>query len=165
LYDLNLGLFMGPILRGISLLGVLACAAIGSQPIQFPHKTHVALGMNCLDCHSTADTRAEAGIPSVRKCMLCHQRVAAQNPEVKKVAEYSAKKQEIPWERVYGFETSAAVKFQHAPHIRANVACATCHGDMSQATVAQPFIKFTMGTCVSCHRQKNASEDCAACHY
>jgi len=43
--------------------------------------------------------------------------------------------------------------------------CATCHGDMSQATVAQPVVKFTMGTCVSCHRQRNASQDCATCHY
>ena len=43
----------------------------------------------------------------------------------------------MPWQRVYGFPASAMVKFQHGPHVRAHVACATCHGDMTQATTAQ----------------------------
>jgi hypothetical protein len=88
-----------------------------------------------------------------------------QNSEVKKVIAYSAKKEEIPWERIYGFAHSAEVRFTHVSHIRAKLACATCHGDLSQATVAERFIDFKMGTCVACHRQKNASQDCATCHY
>ena len=97
--------------------------------------------------------------------MLCHAKVAKDRPEVKKLIAYADSQREIPWERVYGFPSEALVKFQHAPHIRAKVACARCHGDMTQATTAQPLVKHNMGTCLSCHRQNKATEDCAACHY
>jgi len=110
-------------------------------------------------------TAARATIPSVSKCMLCHAKIATGNPEVKKVADYAAARREIPWERVYGFDPGALVKFQHAPHIRAGFPCAQCHGDMTQAATAQRLVKHNMGTCLSCHRQNHASEDCATCHY
>ncbi|HEY3454915.1 MAG TPA: hypothetical protein VGK64_09960 [Bryobacteraceae bacterium] len=47
-------------------------AYAASQPIAFPHKTHIQLGVSCIDCQSGADIRDAAGIPSVKKCMLCH---------------------------------------------------------------------------------------------
>ena len=149
----------------LSILILFTVAARAGQPIAYSHKQHIALGLQCLDCHSSADTAAAATIPSVRKCMLCHAKVAVDKPEIKKLAAYSAAKREVPWERVYGFEREALVKFQHAPHIRAKVDCGTCHGDMTQATTAELLVKHNMGTCVSCHRKNKASEDCAACHY
>jgi hypothetical protein len=138
---------------------------LASQPIAYSHKQHLALSLQCLDCHSSADTSAAATIPSVRKCMLCHAKLATNKPEIKKLAAYFDNKREIPWERVYGFPVEAAVKFQHAAHIRAKIDCATCHGDMTQATTAQRLVKHNMGTCLRCHRQYKASEDCATCHY
>lgn len=140
-------------------------AYAASQPIAFPHKTHVQLGMSCIDCHTGADIRATAGIPSVTKCMLCHAKLAREKPEVKKVIDYANKNIEIPWVRVYGFSASAHVKFQHAPHARANIPCATCHGDLTKATVAERTVTHNMGTCLTCHRQRKAPEDCATCHY
>jgi len=140
-------------------------AAFAAQPVEFPHSTHMKLGLACIDCHTGADIRADAGIPSVTKCMLCHAKLARGKPEVKKVIAYADKKEEIPWQRVYGFSQNAHVKFRHAPHYRANIACATCHGDLTKATVATRFVNFTMGTCVSCHRQRNAPQDCTTCHY
>ena len=138
---------------------------LADQPIAYSHKQHLAMGLQCLDCHSGADTGSSASIPSVRKCMLCHAKLGTGNPEVKKVIAYSTSKREIPWRRVYGFPRESLVKFQHAPHARAGIECARCHGDMTQATTAQPLVKHTMGSCLSCHRQYKASEDCAACHY
>ena len=135
------------------------------QPVAFPHNTHMKLGMNCLDCHTGADIRAVAGIPSVRKCMLCHAKIATQNSEVQKVIGYANKKVEIPWVRVYGFSSNAHVMFRHAPHYQAGVPCSTCHGDLTKATVAERTVKHNMGKCVICHRQKHAPDDCAACHY
>ena len=141
----------------------MACAA--SQPVAFSHKAHVQLGLSCVDCHSGADVRAAAGIPSVTKCMLCHAKLARENPEVKKVIDYANKNIEIPWERVYSFPASAHVQFQHAPHYRAHIPCAACHGDLTKATVAERMVTHTMGSCLTCHRQRKAPEDCAACHY
>jgi Cytochrome c7 and related cytochrome c len=57
------------------------------------------------------------------------------------------------------------VKFNHAPHIRANLECSTCHGDIAHQTVAQRNVNLDMGACVTCHRQKNAPNDCLTCHY
>ena len=140
-------------------------AAFAQQPVAFPHNTHLKMGLDCVDCHIGADTRAAAGIPSVTKCMLCHAKLGRDKPEVKKVADYANRKIEIPWQRVYFFETSAHVSFKHAPHYQAGIACATCHGDMTNATVAEKVVNHNMGSCLACHRQKHASEDCAACHY
>ncbi len=97
--------------------------------------------------------------------MLCHAKIAAAKPEIKKLAAFAGSKREIPWQRVYGFPRESLVKFQHAPHFRAKIECAACHGDMTQATTADRLVKHSMGTCLSCHRQYKASEDCAACHY
>jgi hypothetical protein len=146
----------------------IACnlaSGFAGQPIQFPHKTHLALGLDCVDCHTGADTRAAAGIPSVTQCMLCHQKLGTEKPEVKKVMDYAAKGREIPWERVYSFRPDAMVKFRHAPHARAKIACERCHGDMAKAVLAVKAVSHNMGSCLSCHRQMKATQDCAACHY
>lgn len=135
------------------------------QPVEFPHNTHMKLSLGCIDCHSGADIRAEAGIPSVTKCMLCHAKLAREKPGVKKVIEYANRKQEIPWQRVYGFPEYAHVRFRHAAHYQAGISCAKCHGDLSKATTATRDVDLTMGKCVTCHRQRNASQDCATCHY
>jgi len=142
-----------------------AAAAPSVQPIAYSHKQHIALGLDCLDCHSAADSSAAATLPSVHKCMLCHAKVAGGKPEIKKLAAYAQSKREVPWRRVYGFPPEALVKFQHAPHARARIACGVCHGDMTQASTAELLVKHNMGTCLSCHRQYKATEDCAACHY
>ncbi len=160
---------MGGLVRSVAwilcLLAAKAAARPSVQPIAYSHKQHLALGLQCLDCHSTADTSAAATIPSVRKCMLCHAKVAAAKPEIRKLAAFFASKREVPWRRVYGFPQESLVKFQHAPHARAKVACATCHGDMTQASTAELLVKHNMGSCLRCHRQYKATEDCAACHY
>ena len=103
------------------ILTVSAMAVPSVQPIAYSHKQHIALGLQCLDCHISADTSAAATIPNVRKCMLCHAKVATAKPEIKKLAGYANSQREIPWQRVYGFPREALVKFQHAPHVRAKV--------------------------------------------
>jgi hypothetical protein len=135
------------------------------QPIAFTHKVHLANGLQCVNCHAGVDEGPDARIPSVNFCMTCHQVIAKDKPEIKKVAAYRARGEDIPWQRVYGFEPSAHVKFNHAPHIRAGVQCAACHGDMTTQTVAEPKVNLTMGYCIECHQQKKASVDCVTCHF
>jgi hypothetical protein len=135
------------------------------QPIAFPHKTHLAKGMQCTDCHASAEKAAVAGLPSTQLCMTCHQVIATDRPEIKKVLAFFARGEDIPWQRVYAYYPSAHVKFNHAPHIRAAVECKTCHGALTQQTVAVRAVKLTMGYCLDCHRQKKASIDCVTCHY
>jgi Cytochrome c7 and related cytochrome c len=136
-----------------------------TQPIPFPHKTHIAKQAMCTDCHETVERGPIAGIPSVRTCMNCHTQIATDRPLIKEVTSYMERGIDIPWQRVYGFPHESHVRFNHAPHIRAQVDCSTCHGDISQMTVAERVVDHTMGFCVNCHRQKNAPNDCLTCHF
>lgn len=136
------------------------------QPIAFNHKIHIQKQhMECTGCHSGAPLGPDAGIPSVTFCMACHQVIAAQNPEIKKLAAYAAKGQDVPWQRVYWFYPDKHVRFWHSPHIRAGVACSECHGDVSQQTVAVRSKDLTMNFCLNCHWAKGVSVDCTTCHY
>lgn len=136
------------------------------QPIAYTHQVHlVKVGMQCTFCHVGVDTGPDARIPGVQICMTCHQAVATDKPEIKKVAAYLARGEEIPWQRVYGFSPYAHVKFNHAPHIRASVDCKVCHGDMTQVTVARRSVDMTMGFCIDCHKARGASVDCTTCHF
>ena len=136
-----------------------------TQPIAFNHKAHIQHGLQCTSCHAAAAQGPDAGIPSVTFCMACHQVIAADHPEIKKLAAYAAKGQEPPWQRVFWFYDSVHVKFWHAPHIRAGVSCEQCHGDVAQETVAVKTKDLNMKFCLSCHNAKGVSVDCTTCHY
>ena len=135
------------------------------QPIAYTHKVHLANGMQCINCHTGVDTGPDAELPSVKLCMTCHQFIAADRPEIRKLAAYFERGEDIPWQRVYNYSQSAHVKFNHAPHLRARVDCKTCHGDMTQQTVAVRAVDLKMGYCLNCHKQKKASVDCTTCHF
>lgn len=135
------------------------------QPIQFKHSIHIKNGMQCEACHTGVTQGPDAGIPSVTFCMACHQAIATDKPEIKKLAAYAAKGQEPPWQPVYWFYPEVHVKFQHAPHIRNGIACEQCHGDLSVQTVAVRSKDLTMNFCLTCHKAKAASVDCVVCHY
>ena len=134
------------------------------QPIAYTHTVHLAKGLPCTFCHVGVDQGPEARIPGVNVCMSCHSSIATDRPEIKKIAAYKARGEEIPWVRVYNYSPSAHVKFNHAPHIRAGMQCAACHGDMTTQTTAERKVNLNMGYCIQCHREKQVSVDCDVCH-
>jgi formylmethanofuran dehydrogenase subunit E len=138
-----------------------------TQPIPFPHKTHVEKGVACTEyCHESVTKGPVAGLPSVKTCMICHDSIATDRPLIMKITnDYYKKGIDLPWQRVYGFTPEVHVRFNHAPHIRANVDCANCHGPIAQQTVAQRNVNHTMGFCVDCHKARKASNDCLTCHF
>ena len=135
------------------------------QPIAYTHAVHLAKGLQCTFCHAGVDQGPEASIPNVTFCMTCHQAIDTDHPEIKKIAAYQARGEDIPWVRVYDYSESAHVRFNHAPHIRAQVSCATCHSDMTKQTTAERKVDLNMGYCVKCHEEKRVSIDCETCHY
>jgi hypothetical protein len=136
------------------------------QPIEFPHKTHIGKGLLCTEyCHESVTKGPVAGLPSLNTCMICHQAIAVDRPLIKEITAISDKGLDLQWQRVYRYTNQAHVRFNHAPHIRANIDCSTCHGDIANQTVAQRNVDLHMGFCVSCHRQKNAPNECTTCHF
>ena len=137
-----------------------------NQPIAYDHSAHVGKAqMECLDCHTGAIAGPKAIIPDIRWCMTCHKTVATDKPAVQQIAAYFNRGEDIPWQRVYGWNDEAHVRFNHAPHIAASVPCAKCHGDVGAMKVAKRVVDHTMGFCVSCHKEKKASIDCVTCHF
>jgi hypothetical protein len=134
------------------------------QPVAYTHKVHLANGLHCETCHVGVDQGPDGRIPGVTSCMTCHQVIDTDNAEIKKIAAYAQRGEEIPWVRVYNYNQSAHVKFNHAPHIRAGVQCASCHGDMTTQTTAERKVNLNMGFCIECHRAKQVSVDCELCH-
>ncbi len=135
------------------------------QPINFPHNTHLANNLKCLDCHAGADVGPDAVMPSAKFCMTCHLVIATEKPEIKKLAAFRARGEDIAWARVYDYSQYAHVRFNHAPHIRANVPCSSCHGDMTKQTTAKRVVNINMNYCLRCHEERNVSVDCETCHY
>ncbi|MBI2303452.1 MAG: cytochrome c3 family protein [Chloroflexi bacterium] len=160
-----LGVVIVFVLLGGAIFGLSGrLGAAPEQPVAFPHDVHVkGVGLDCTFCHRTATTGDAAGIPSVEQCMFCHRVVGQGNPEIEKVRQAGQNQSPIDWIKVHRLPDS--VHFTHAPHIRAGVACATCHGQVEGMKQARQVRDLRMGDCVSCHRQNNATTDCAACHY
>ncbi len=54
--------------------------------------------------------------------------------------------------------------FNHQRHIRKEIACEACHGEVRQMDRLQGK-RFYMGFCIECHREKKANLGCwLACH-
>lgn len=122
------------------------------QPIQFPHKTHIALQLPCTGCHQRAENDDVAGRPPTSLCMSCHSGGESQSPEIKKLLAFGQKGQEIPWRRVWRLPSH--VFFPHRVHVvAAKIECQRCHGPMETLTrpPARPLKVLTMDDCIACH--------------
>ena len=136
------------------------------QPFEFPHNIHVGREIACTEyCHETVTEGPVAGLPSVRTCMSCHRTVATNRPRIRQITEMREQGRDFAWKRVFSYPAQSHVRFNHAPHIRANVECTTCHGNIGAQRVAQRNVDMTMGFCVNCHRERQAPDDCLTCHY
>lgn len=159
------------------------------QPIFFSHVVHAgSFGIACQHCHADARRSEYAGLPSVDRCLGCHKIIGAQdNPEIRKIHGYAQRREAIPWVRV--FKVPEFTYFPHKAHVRADVACQTCHGPVERMRVVgaqtgprlvndlkhlvglrPPAPPLSMGWCVDCHRAENAKGakaplDCITCHH
>lgn len=172
---------LGLIAVGIAVLTLFSVAAYGiyqtqqspAQPIQFPHNTHAARGLQCLYCHPSAARGPSAGIPSQAKCWGCHQQIAKTNTSpllapLKEAVESGTQIEWVPVAMVPDF-----VQFNHRAHVAAGQNCENCHGDMTKVTVAENPQVFNMGFCLDCHTKVAGDNeqlliklaDCGTCHY
>jgi hypothetical protein len=136
-----------------------------AQPFDFSHQIHLSKGAQCTDCHTGVEQGPRAGLPSINTCMICHSQIATDRPLIQQITDMQTKGIDLNWNRVYSYFPESHVRFEHAPHIRAKVECSTCHGAQIEQTVARRAVDMDMNFCVSCHRQRQASNDCLTCHY
>ncbi len=150
----------------VALVGFAALAQTKTeapeQPIPYSHKQHLALGLQCKNCHEMPDPGEIMGIPAASKCMTCHQAVKKDSPAIQKLAAFARENREIPWVRVY--QIPSYVVFSHKEHLDTGAKCETCHGPVAQRDRIARETDISMGGCMNCHRANKASLDCTYCH-
>ncbi len=133
----------------------------------FDHEAHIkAEDMDCLDCHKFAKKGVYATLPKLKDCADCHSEAQGKHPDEPKVREYLESEKEIPWVTVN--KLPGHVYFSHRAHVAfGEMKCWDCHLDMRKVsgTVVEPDVQhLTMRKCMECHEQKNADNECTACH-
>lgn len=133
------------------------------QPLTFNHRKHKDFG--CVLCHEGMETRMRAGLPDIDICQACHDA-----PPVEAATEIAAwneavEKKQIHWKKLARVPSHAY--FSHRRHVRlGKLACAACHGNIAMRATPppHPLKPVSMENCLTCHRQKRVSTDCARCH-
>jgi hypothetical protein len=140
------------------------------QPIAFSHQLHAGdLKIDCAFCHFNAERGKHAGVPPMSVCLSCHGpdkgAVANKSPEIAKllaIADKGSYTDEdgvvreggvVHWNRVHKLPDH--VYFSHQWHVKAGVACQTCHGAVEEMAVVRQHATLSMGWCLDCHRGSN----------
>ena len=137
-------------------------AKVNPQPVSFSHKQHSLIGLPCNDCHNGANKRERAGLPKAEQCMLCHQTVKTESPEIIKLAGLYSVNAKLDWIRIY--KVPDFVFFSHGNHARVGIGCTECHGPVEKRDRLQKEISTSMEMCMDCHRRTKASLSCNLCH-
>jgi hypothetical protein len=148
------------------------------QPIKYSHKLHAGdMQIDCKYCHIGVEKSRVASIPSADICMNCHTVARADRPEIVKLVKYYNEGKPIEWKRIHRVPDFAY--FNHSVHVNKNIDCVNCHGDVKQMEQVAQVNSFTMGACLTCHRNpekkisnyeeikgnlKKGPENCSACH-
>jgi hypothetical protein len=134
-----------------------------AQPIPYSHKTHLAVGLECKDCHTSPEPGRLMTFPPTSKCMQCHVTIAKNKPSIQKLSEFSKSQKPIPWVRVY--TVLQGIVWTHRTHLQAGVKCETCHGPVAQMdAMSEVTSVITMYSCLNCHEMNHAKTACDTCH-
>jgi Cytochrome c7 and related cytochrome c len=134
-----------------------------AQPIPYSHKTHLAVGLECKDCHTNPDPGRLMTFPPTSKCMQCHVTISKNKPAIQKLAAFSKSQRPIPWVRVY--TVLPGVSWTHRAHLEAGAKCETCHGQVAQMDAMSEVTSVTtMYSCLNCHELNHAKTACDTCH-
>ena len=151
------------ILGGLYSLGSADSKHQDLQPVDFSHELHAGrLHISCLFCHRHAMQSPVASIPTVSLCMGCHASLNTTTPKTETLLAYWKEQKPIPWVRVQRIPDF--VYFTHEMHLKGGLTCVECHGHVERVRHTPRAPTFEMGWCLTCHRERGASEDCWTCH-
>jgi hypothetical protein len=102
-----------------------------------------------------------ATYPPESLCMSCHATVKKDSPNIKKLAEFAKEKKPVPWVRIY--KLPDYVWFSHKVHMK-KATCETCHGPVAERSVLTKEKPINMTSCMSCHDETDAPNECNICH-
>lgn len=140
-------------------------SSVPPQPIAFNHHAHDAAGVGCADCHVGVQQQAQATLPDISVCLMCHESKVTESPEEEKIRQASVKGEPLVWQR--GVRLPRHVYFSHRRHVAlGKLECAVCHGKVAESTAPTnlPVTPLTMDGCMDCHTRNRVQNDCDECH-
>lgn len=150
--------------------------------IRFNHKKHVKqLGLNCTSCHDRAKRSRKSSdslLPPATRCDACHMTdhrnlsaVTQEGDDVIGQCGFC----HIGYKRGDGNKVARMVipqpnlKMNHAAHLRRNIGCGQCHGNVENIELATRDQLPRMRGCFGCHQlpepaRGQAKAACTTCH-
>jgi hypothetical protein len=133
------------------------------QPVPFNHKVHVTENnVSCTTCHEGIFNSEKTGIPPLKTCISCHERINKTNPSIQFVHEKYIAGKPVEWKKVTSFDEF--VNFDHSVHARKGIDCSKCHGKIAGMDRVKEEIFMDMKFCMKCHAQENVKAGCNSCH-
>jgi len=153
----------------------LSCHTTGTPQDAFPHSTHAAAGVSCIDCHSIHPVEvADAGKPKLQPAQTAFFSVPRLNEENAWLTDGLLKKPQP--ELCYTCHRTVQAQFALPEHHRVPegfMKCTDCHNPHGTSNHFQ-LAKANWETCVSCHVEKRGPfvyehavvrvEGCTSCH-
>lgn len=127
--------------------------------LKFSHKQHIeGAGVACENCHPAPNsTKASDSLrPTHDNCTSCHEEQLGGECGFCHVDPENIQAAPVP---------DRELVFSHKAHLSMkNVECSTCHKGLDGADIATAANMPTMATCATCHNERQATNQCEACH-
>ncbi|HEU4418448.1 MAG TPA: cytochrome c3 family protein, partial [Planctomycetota bacterium] len=124
----------------------------------FRHALHGPdTGLECENCHRTAQRDEQPGMPVLSQCLLCHDTIDKEKPPERRASALfdDGKLRRLPREYL-----ADEILFSHENHAP-STQCTVCHEGIER-DAPQPLPR--MSDCVACHKEQRAANECATCH-
>jgi hypothetical protein len=136
------------------------------QPVAFNHLKHTQeLQLTCEFCHKYVRQGAHAGLPDAETCSICHSTPQGTSEEAAKVTELISEGDPLRFTKL--FRLPDHVFYTHRRHVEiGQLECVNCHGEIAETERPPPraLVRVTMEFCMDCHREREQTLDCNACH-
>ena len=164
---------------------LLALAApLLAQSWEFPHKPHLAMGLNCQTCHPAASASEDAAdnlLPDGQQCSACHNGQVAPEIDLADLAERTPDPRSFRFDHAFHLELGDVAHLIAAAIDSGNYfgkpgdarrfldggsACSACHRGLEESlSVDSPAHMPVMGDCIVCHTKVDNPFTCKECHH
>jgi len=130
--------------------------------VAFSHQFHVGdQGISCLVCHKSTEDQDRPGLPPQDLCMICHKNVdKGKQPDRTALAFFI----DGVHQPMNVLTLDEEIIFSHKGHLDWVGDCNACHTNIENSERLGPDDQILMDSCVDCHADRQAPNDCQTCH-
>lgn len=146
-----------------------------AAPAPFPHRIHLAQGLECVECHTaaTSSTKVEDNLlPQKRVCLACHEdaEVSIPPPPATRLSKFShALHLKMGSAAPFIADAIDHQRYLQPPddirrHLPGKSPCQACHRGLEESDQVTRAALPQMADCLVCHTQIDPPFSCEDCH-